>query len=158
MSDSSSSSEKVIAKQSVPIRQLTYCSEATPEFQLGSLKEIFDSSKITNAALSVTGFLLFSGKGFIQILEGPNESIHNLYLKNIFVDKRHTNLTILHDCFVNKRNFTIVKVAYQYKDGELSNFGGSVSIDRCRAIARELSFRHGQGEKLFSQYLKKVCV
>ena len=158
MSDSSSSSEKVIAKQSVPIRQLTYCSEATSEFQLSSLKQIFDSSKINNAALSVTGFLLFSGKGFIQILEGPNESIHNLYLKKIFVDKRHTNLTILHDCFVNRRNFVTEKVAYQYKDGEFSNFGGTVSIDRCRAIARELSFRPGQGEKLFSQYLKKACV
>ena len=157
MSDSSSASEKVIAKQSVPMRQLTYCSEATPEFHLGSLKEIFDSSIKNNAALSVTGFLIFSGKGFIQILEGPTEGIHEIYLKKICADKRNTNLNILHDCFVNRRNFTDWSMVYQYKDGELSNFGGSVGVDRCRRVARELSFRSGQGEKLFSQYLKKVC-
>ena len=157
MSDSSSASADVIAKQSVPIRQLTYCSEATSEFQLSSLKQIFDSSKINNAALSVTGFLLFSGKGFIQILEGPTEGIHEIYLKRICTDIRHKNLNILHDCFVNKRNFVTEQVAYQYKDGEFSNFGGTVSIDRCRAIARELSFKSGQGASLFSQYLKKLC-
>ena len=158
MSDNASSSDKVIAKKIVPIRQLTYCSEATPEFHLGSLKEIFESSKINNAALSVTGFLLFSGKGFIQILEGPTEGIHEIYLKKICADKRHTNLNILNDCFVSRGNFTDWSMVYQYKDGELSNFGGSVGVDRCRTVARELSFRSGQGERLFSQYLKKVCV
>ena len=66
MSDSSPTGDKVIAKQSVPIRQLTYCSEATSECHLGSLKEIYESSKINNAALSVTGFLLFSGMGLFS--------------------------------------------------------------------------------------------
>ena len=216
MSDSSSASEKVIAKQSVPIRQLTWCSEVTSEFNLGSLKEIFDSSIKNNAALwvaepiyhrirlkhpdgrkwirpmhlngagfklgepqhppkgkplyaldritanpdavvSVTGFLIFSGKGFIQILEGPTEGIHEIYLKKICADKRHTNLNILNDCFVNRGNFTDWSMVYQYKDGELSNFGGSIGVDRCRRVARELSFRSSQGERLFSQYLKKAA-
>ena len=157
MSDSSSASEKVIAKQSGPIRQLTYCSEATPVFNLDSLKEIFDSSIKNYAALSVTGFLIFSGKGFIQILEGPTEGIHEIYLKKICADKRHTNLNILNDCFVNRGNFTDWSMVYQYKDGELSNFGGSIGVDRCRTVARELSFRSSQGERLFSQYLKKAA-
>lgn len=117
-------SEKVIAKPSVPIRQLTYYSEATPEFDLGSLKEIYESSKINNAAHSVTGILLFSGKGFIQILEGPTEGIDEIYLKKICADRRHTNLNILQDCFVNRINFTDWSMVYDYKDGELSKFGG----------------------------------
>ena len=157
MIGNASSSDKIIAKKIVPIRQLTYCSVATSGFDLDSLGEIYESSKINNSALSVTGFLLFSGKGFIQILEGPTEGIHEIYLKKICADKRHEKLNILHDCFVNRRNFTDCSMVYQYKNGELSNFGGSVGVDRCRAVARELSFRSGQGEKLFSQYLKKAA-
>ena len=157
MRDNSSPSEKVLEKQSGLIRQLAYCSEKTLEFTPGSLKDIFDSSKINNAAQSVTGFLLFDGSRFTQVLEGPAEGIIGIYLKKICADKRHSNLRVIHDCFVRRRTFNDWSLAYKYQDGELSNFGGSVNLDRCRILVKALSSRPSKADKMFSKCLEKVC-
>ena len=141
------------AKTSAPIRQLVYCSEATAEFYVGTINEILASAHKYNAEYSVTGFLLHAGNGFVQMLEGPTESIDSIYFKKICSDRRHTNLRILVDCDADKRSFSAWWMAYHFLDGEHSFFCGTADLDMCRSIAKELLAESGEGERLIGQYL-----
>lgn len=50
-----------------------------------------------NAALSVTGALLFTGSRFVQFLEGPVDGVATIR-RSVLADARHQNIvTFLHD-------------------------------------------------------------
>ncbi len=58
------------------------------------LQRLLDSAKINNSANDVTGALLFSGRHFAQVLEGPQAAINERY-RSISQDTRHKNVTPL---------------------------------------------------------------
>ena len=157
MNNISQSSANRALQKSVELRQLIYCSIATAEFHVGSINEILASAQKHNIAHSVTGFLIHSGNWFLQLLEGPTESIDLIYLKKISADPRHTSLRVLVDTPVYNRNFSAWFMAYQYMDGDRSIFGGTLNKSLCRSMARELMLRPGEGVRLFGGYLKQIA-
>ena len=58
------------------------------------LKRILDAAHSNNSAAGVTGALLFSGRHFAQVLEGPQAAINERY-RRIAEDTRHNNVTTL---------------------------------------------------------------
>jgi hypothetical protein len=58
------------------------------------LKRILDAAHSNNSAAGVTGALLFSGRHFAQVLEGPQAAINERY-RRISQDTRHNNVTPL---------------------------------------------------------------
>ncbi len=74
--------------------QLGYISAATTPFDLPALMELLSKARANNAALGVTGMLLYHEGSFIQVLEGDQATIEALYAK-INEDPRHTEAMLL---------------------------------------------------------------
>jgi Sensors of blue-light using FAD len=144
-------------KMSVSLRQLVYCSIVTAEFHVGSINEIHASAHKNSAVHPITGFLIHSGNWFLQMLEGPTESIDEIYFKKICSDPRHSSLRVLEDRPAYSRNFSSWNVAYQYMNGDSSFFGGTMNKPMCRSISREMLARAGKGERLIGEYLKQIA-
>jgi len=68
----------------------------------------------------LTGALVFSGRYFVQILEGSAASVDNL-LGIIRADARHSNMIVINDRSIERRSFSKWRMAY---------VGPSVFVDR----------------------------
>ena len=68
------------------------------------VSSILTSAKKNNKNLNITGMLLFDYKHFIQVLEGPEESVVALY-DSIRRDRRHSNVRTVEKTTVEQRRF-----------------------------------------------------
>ena len=85
--------------------ELIYVSEATSQVSSADIVDILERSRINNAAKDITGFLVFYGNEFMQILEGNEEDIKQLY-GVIEQDKRHCNTRVVWEGEMPKRKFS----------------------------------------------------
>src|SRR5690348_2303117 len=86
------------------MRQLLYVSNTAYEFGLGDLDNVLTASRRNNAMLGITGLLLFIDGGFLQILEGEERAVRELYTR-ITSDPRHRNARVMLDREVPVRAF-----------------------------------------------------
>lgn len=84
--------------------RLLYLSQATNALSDEKVQEILESSGRKNPALGITGLLLTGGGVFMQVLEGPELSVLQLYVK-ILEDRRHGDCQIICVSTVNERMF-----------------------------------------------------
>jgi hypothetical protein len=93
------------------VRQLLYVSNTQRDFPQAELESILVAARRNNAAASVTGMLLYLDGGFLQILEGNDEAVEQIY-RRICQDNRHWGASILldHD---TERAFTDWNMGYE---------------------------------------------
>jgi uncharacterized protein YaaQ len=94
-------------------RSLLYVSRSLLD-DVASDKEVetlVSKAQQRNAELAVTGALIFSSKGFAQVLEGTEEAIDAL-MESIKQDGRHTDIAIVHDRSIEKRDFKDWSMVY----------------------------------------------
>ena len=77
------------------MRQLLYVSSKHPRVEI-SVGNILMVSRRNNLAAGVTGLLYTDGVRFLQVLEGPVETLDKLYHK-IELDPRHKNSRVLYN-------------------------------------------------------------
>jgi len=83
---------------------LIYGSDATSRFSQEELIEILNDCRRNNKKLDVTGMLLYHDGNFIQVLEGEQQIVEDLYQK-IAKDSRHENLLTYVKQPIDKRQF-----------------------------------------------------
>jgi bacteriocin-like protein len=77
-----------------------------------------------NANKGVTGMLLYANATFLQILEGDDKVVDNLFNK-IRQDPRHTSLKMLHRISIQRRQYSEWSMGFkQVSDKELQNVEG----------------------------------
>lgn len=76
------------------ILQLGYASAGTVAFTNDDLVELLAKSRANNEAAGITGMLLYHEGSFLQVLEGPQEAVEELYGR-ICLDPRHTEAILL---------------------------------------------------------------
>lgn len=81
--------ETIQQKEEYPIFRLTYLSCAVDTFTDEDLNDIESKSLSANSARDVTGILIVNGKRVLQILEGRESAVRELYGK-ISRDSRHS--------------------------------------------------------------------
>ena len=86
------------------LQQLVYTSTAHQHCDEDALAAILRSSRDNNVLYSVTGILWSDGERFIQVLEGPAESVHETY-DRIITDERHHGMVVVHDQLAGRRDF-----------------------------------------------------
>ena len=74
--------------------RLIYYSVATRDISMSDLRQILTTARTNNAEQEVCGMLCFENRFFLQILEGPRDSVSELYL-DIADDDRHDDLTLM---------------------------------------------------------------
>lgn len=82
--------------------------------------ELVEHARQRNAALEVTGALVFTGHHFAQVIEGPNAPIDHL-MTSILHDPRHHSIQSFEELDVPTRLFASWSLAYQ---------GPSTFVDR----------------------------
>lgn len=74
---------------------LVYVSSAVKPFSNDELLELLEQSRQNNAKQNITGMLLYKDGNFMQVLEGDQDAVLNLYAK-VARDPRHRgSLTML---------------------------------------------------------------
>ena len=78
------------------MRQLLYSSRTLGELSPVSLDHILTTSRANNALLGITGLLIHIDGGFLQMLEGEERAVRELYAA-IATDRRHHDVRLLLD-------------------------------------------------------------
>lgn len=89
---------------SPPLRQIVYCSSAPCLLSQDEILDILRASRRNNAAVGVTGALLYADGNFMQALEGPDVAVNAVYAR-VRADPRHRQIITLLDAPVAARSF-----------------------------------------------------
>lgn len=88
----------------MPLIRLIYVSNSAEMLAPQELKNILQVAQHNNEHLNITGMLLYASGNFIQILEGEETQVRELYAK-IAKDRRHNNIIMLDDSPIKRRTF-----------------------------------------------------
>lgn len=84
---------------------LSYVSSSTStEVSSDELLDILGKSRANNTLLGITGMLLYKDGNFMQVIEGPDEPIKDLFNK-ISRDPRHKGVIVLLKQKITQREF-----------------------------------------------------
>lgn len=83
---------------------IIYVSSASEQFSQPDLLSLLEKCHENNVKLEITGMLLYKDGNFMQVLEGEEETVRNLYNK-IAGDTRHHGAMTLLQGNMDKRQF-----------------------------------------------------
>lgn len=93
------------------MRQIVYASHASGDGR-ADLHAILEQSRHNNALDGVTGLLWSDGRRFMQVLEGPDESVGPTF-DRISADPRHGAIEVLSDREIGDREFGYWSMAFR---------------------------------------------
>ena len=76
------------------LHRLLYVSTADPDMRNDVLEHLLETAERRNAALNITGLLVFTGTHFMQLLEGPKDAVEAVF-DMICQDRRHNAIARL---------------------------------------------------------------
>lgn len=91
---------------------LTYFSSAVSSTTEPVIVEIVNLSREKNARLGITGVLLYINGRIVQVLEGQQQAVENLY-ESIKADPRHTDVRTVISQPITKRSFSHWYMGYE---------------------------------------------
>src|SRR5664279_417666 len=104
--------------------QILYISSAKDPMSTQELLGLLQVCRENNAGNGVTGMLLYANATFLQVLEGDEKVVDNLF-NTIRKDPRHTNLQVLHRISIQRRQYSEWSMGFkQISDRELQQVEG----------------------------------
>ena len=101
--------------------QLTYHSVAVPSIKMSDIEDIMEVSVRNNNRSQLTGCLMYNNGFFLQILEGEEEVVRELF-ERIALDERNHHVTLLATDNVESRIFKEWAMAYyQFRTADQLN-------------------------------------
>ena len=95
--------------------RLMYASRMAKTCSPADLQDILEVSRKNNAAMGVTGALLYSVRGFLQCMEGAPEPVNELY-RRIVRDPRNESVSLISYTRTGQRCFPKWSMAYMRED------------------------------------------
>jgi hypothetical protein len=127
---------------------LVYASEASHKTSKKDLLEILDQSRESNKRTDITGMLLFKDGHFLQVLEGEEESVRELFSR-IARDSRHGKVRILAEGVRDRRSFVDWSMGFRdLSDPEARQIPGYSEFMNMPLTAEEFARDPGLAEKL----------
>jgi hypothetical protein len=106
------------------LHQVIYTSYLKNNFNEDNFFSQLMLSRQSNAQNNITGMLFYAGGKYIQLIEGPKNSVTQL-MGNIHQDERHYDIEILADTSIGYRNFANRPMEYRlFADNELEQMIG----------------------------------
>lgn len=130
--------------------QIVYKSEPTRAFEADDCTDILLQSRRNNPKNGITGALIFTGLHFVQALEGPEETVREVY-KAVSRDRRHKNVTCLFAEEIEEAEFGPWSMGF-----ERTSFGKGAGLKEQLHMLTE----HASEETCatFEKFLKKAMV
>jgi hypothetical protein len=98
-----------------PLLQVTYVSSAAHAFSAEELLQLLAKARACNAALGITGMLIYLEGNFLQIVEGESTAVHALCRK-IADDPRHRGMLTLMTRSIARRAFSEWSMGFKGPD------------------------------------------
>ena len=120
---------------------LVYASSAVELFSTDELVLLLERCRRNNAAVGVTGMLLYKAGNFMQVLEGEEEAVRQLHAK-IMRDPRHRGVITLTEQMIPERQFGEWSMGFRnLADASLRDLPGyneflNVSLDDAEFAAK----------------------
>jgi hypothetical protein len=99
------------------MRTTVYTSTATRDLTDADLAELLRQCVRNNERAGLTGLLLYRGGRFMQVLEGPDDAVRDVFAV-IAADGRHTEVRLLVDEDIARRAFPDWGMAFRTVDDE----------------------------------------
>jgi hypothetical protein len=135
---------------------LTYVSSAVRAFSEEELEDLLSTSRENNARLGITGMLLYKDGNFMQVLEGDEEGVRELYEK-IARDPRHGGEIVLQQGHSEERNFPEWKMGFRNLNSpESSSTPGYSEFLNSPLTGREFSENPSRSQKLLLTFKRSM--
>jgi len=95
--------------------QIAYVSSAVAKFTRPQLCELLERSRAKNDRLEITGLLLYQDGNFMQVVEGPEAKVRELY-HTVSQDPRHRDVFTLLEENLPERGFPNWAMAFHDVD------------------------------------------
>lgn len=96
-----------------PLHQIMYTSTSAEPMDVTSLSALLAQAREKNARLDVTGMLLYRRGSFLQLIEGAEETLKQLYA-TIQADERHRSVITLLDAPADTRDFPDWQMGFRH--------------------------------------------
>ena len=136
------------------VQQIVYVSRAVKLMSSIDLSVLLKQSRKRNSELSLTGMLLYKDKSFIQLLEGPSESV-KMVIECIKKDHRHVNFSALVNKDVNSRAFSQWSMSFVNLDVENNQPEGFVDYFSDASIVDDLIATPSKAVELLAYFRAK---
>lgn len=98
-----------------PLVAKTYLSQSKLDWTDEAINELLERSKRNNATRKITGAMIYANGYFMQLIEGPQIAVDELY-SAIEADPRHEVLSLIHNQEIKDRHFS--DWAMEYRDSD----------------------------------------
>src|SRR5690606_34945351 len=103
--------------------RIVYISTATENFSKEQLLELLEKGRMKNDKLGITGILIYNQGHIIQVLEGEELIVRELF-KSIAADPRHEEVNVLLEEPIKEREFPDWSMAFRDMALEKDKFPG----------------------------------
>ena len=117
--------------------KLVYASAAAREFKPAELHELLTLARQRNAAINVTGLLLYHRQSFFQILEGEANDVMAVYAR-IERDQRHHRVLLLSRSETDTRNFGAWRMGFVDADRNVEKLPGFLKFLKAKSTFLDL--------------------
>ncbi len=125
------------------LKQVIYVSEKTETYS-DSLTDIYDISQKNNSESGISGCLLIGSNSYLQLLEGPDLAVENLYSK-IKIDSRHKKVKKLCEQHIEEKLFSSWSMKFapfnniewgneEFDAGKFQNIGAAAAVQVFKSI------------------------
>lgn len=133
--------DQLVVLMGTSVYQLLFRSRATYRPSAAQLREMLALARLHNSRKQITGLLLYSEGIFVQVLEGPENEIQELYAR-VQRDSRHTEVETVSEGLLPKRQFAEWSMDFDLADGpEVERVLGAIRPQRPRPSRAIVSAR-----------------
>lgn len=86
------------------LKSLTYTSLAQHSLSADDVDAVHQTARHLNALDGITGLLVYNGRNFLQVIEGAESAIDDLY-RRLLADLRHSDLQVQDERYIEPREF-----------------------------------------------------
>ncbi len=135
------------------LAQLVYLSKRKANCTEEEINKILEACKRNNPDLGVTGILLYSSDKFIQLVEGKNKSIMELYDK-IKGDPRHENCVMVSLSPINERSFPSWHMGSKKIKEKVMDYDTDISMEHKKTFDAILTGKEQDGDRVLKTLQK----
>jgi len=130
------------------IFQLMYTSTAAHPMSETELIEVLTEARRFNAEHEITGMLLYLDGTFVQVLEGEEQTVRDLYAR-ILLDPRHHGCKTYLEEYVPERDFPEWTMGFRSLPGiKPEQLPGFVNLTNWREDTNNMTLRRGSLRKI----------
>jgi CheY-like chemotaxis protein len=108
-----------------PMYQLIYASRVIEHFSDNDLMDILNTAHQYNRSANISGALIYYKNYFLQVLEGEQSVVDNLFYNHISKDKRHIDVAVFSQEVADKRQFRFWDMGFfgSFENGSIELLG-----------------------------------